>query len=105
MANYDSLKPIRSLSNRGETNSRVDLMQEENTENFFVRKTIYGIDQPLYQAIFTREVQALYKLNNCSKIVKILSHKNMQVRATSERVGCIFLERIFGETLFKTNLG
>lgn len=104
MANYDSLKPIRSLSNRGETNSRVDLMQEENTENFFVRKTIYGIDQPLYQAIFTREVQALYKLNNCSKIVKILSHKNMQVRATSERVGCIFLERIFGETLFKTNL-
>lgn len=104
MANYDDLKLKRTLSKRNDTNSKVDLLQEENTENFFVRKTIYGIEQPLYQAIFTREIRALYKLNTCPNIVKILSHKNMRAKSTNEKVGCIFLEYIFGETLAETNI-
>lgn len=104
MANYDNLQAVELLSDRGDTNSRVDLIQEENTDNFFVRKTIFGIEQPLYQAIFTREIRALYKLNNCQNIVKILSHKNMRVAETKEKVGCIFLEHIIGQTLSETNL-
>lgn len=72
------------------------------------RKVIFGIEQPLYQGIFLREVQALYKLNNCDNIVKIISHRNMVYTDAStkvkERVGCIFLEYISGETLAKTNI-
>lgn len=104
MASYDNLKLVRSLNKRSDTNSRIDLLQEENTDNFFVRKIIYGIDQPLYQAVFSREVRALYKLNSCSNIVKIHSHKHMAVKSTREKVGCIFLEYIFGETLAQTKL-
>ena len=104
MAGYDNLKPVRTLSERGDTNSRVDLMREADTDNFFVRKTIFGIDQPLYQAIFTREIRALYKLNSCSNVVQILANKNMKVSKTNEKVGCIFLEYIFGESLSKTSL-
>lgn len=104
MAGYDDLKYVRTLSKRSDTNSKVDLMCEDGTENFFVRKTIYGIDQPLYQAIFTREIRALYKLNSCSNVVQILSNKNMKVKNTGQKVGCIFLEYIFGESLYKTNL-
>lgn len=104
MAGYDNLEFVRTLKKRGDTNSKVDLFQEAGTENFFVRKTIYGIDQPLYQAIFTREIRALYKLNSCSNIVQIFSHKNMKVAKTNEKVGCIFLEYIFGEPLSKMSL-
>lgn len=104
MADYNSLKHVKPLSPRGDTNSRVDLMQEENTDNFFVRKAIYGIEQPLYQAIFTREIRALYKLNSCSNVVQILSHKNARIEKTNEKVGLIFLEHIFGEPLTKISL-
>jgi superfamily I DNA and/or RNA helicase len=82
----------------------VDLLLEENTENYYVRKTIYGVEQPLYQGIFTREIRALYKLNNCNNIVHIHSDRNMKDSITKEIVGCIYLEYIFGETLSKINL-
>lgn len=97
-----------ACSERGDTNSVVDLVQEENRDNFYVRKTIFGIDQPLYQGIFLREVQALYNLNACDNIVNILGHGNLvcinKTTNDREKVGCIFLEYISGETLSKTNI-
>lgn len=104
MARYDDIEFVRVLNNRSDTNSKVELMRETNTDNFFVRKIIFGINQPLYQAIFTREVRALYKLNSCCNVVQILSNKNMKVAKTGEKVGCIFLEYIFGESLSKIKL-
>ncbi len=108
MPRYDELKTVRKLSDRGDTNSVVHLVKEANADNLYVRKVIFGIEQPLYQGIFLREVQALYKLNNCDNIVKIISHRNMvytdAATKVKERVGCIFLEYISGETLAKTNI-
>ena len=108
MSRYDELKRVRRLSNRSDTNSIVDLVQDEQTGSLYVRKVIYGVDQPLYQGIFSREVQALYRLNSCDNIVKIVSHSNMvATNATTkskEKVGCIFLEYISGETLSNTNI-
>lgn len=108
MVGYDELVSVRQLSNRGDTNSIVHLVKEADNDNFFVRKTIYGIDQPLYQGIFLREVQALSKLNSCSNIVKIIGYQNMiatnRSTQSKEKVGCIFLEYISGETLAKTNV-
>lgn len=108
MSRYDELKTIRKISKRSDTNSVVDLVQDEKTQDLYVRKVIYGIDQPLYQGIFLREVQALYKLNSCDNIVKIINHSNMIVSRTTtakkEKVGCIFLEYISGETLSKIDV-
>ena len=104
MAKYNDLVLVKALSERGDTNSKVDLLQEPNSDNFFVRKIIYGIDQPLYKAIFMREVSALYKLNHCSNVVKIFEHFHMKSRTTDERVGCIFLEYIPGEPLSRIDL-
>jgi len=108
MSISDELKGVRRLSERGDTNSVVDLVQDENECSFYVRKTIFGINQPLYQGVFSREVRALYSLNSCDYIVKILGHRNMRytnkVTKESEIVGCIFLEYISGETLSKTNI-
>lgn len=73
MPRYDELKTVRKLSDRGDTNSVVHLVKEANADNLYVRKVIFGIEQPLYQGIFLREVQALYKLNNCDNIVKIIA--------------------------------
>ncbi len=108
MAIYNELIGIRTLSKRGDTNSAVDLVQDKETEDLYVRKTIFGIDQPLYQGIFSREVRALYKLNTCENIVKILGHRNMvctnKETNTKEKVGCIFLEYVSGETLSNTDI-
>lgn len=101
MATFRELKFVRNLSERGDTNSQVDLLQEEGTDNFIVRKMIYGIDIPLYQAIFTREVRALYKLNKCDNIVRILGYDNLMVKSTREKVGVIYLENITGVSLSK----
>ena len=81
MPRYDELKTVRKLSDRGDTNSVVHLVKEANADNLYVRKVIFGIEQPLYQGIFLREVQALYKLNNCDNIVKIISHRKRELVA------------------------
>ena len=108
MSRFDELKDIRKLSERGDTNSIVHIVKDEADDGLYVRKTIFGIEQPLYQGIFVREVQALYKLNSCDNIVRIIGHRNMiYTDATTkkkEKVGCIFLEYVSGETLAKTNL-
>lgn len=108
MPKYDELKLVRNLSRRGDTNSAVDLVRDENTGDLYIRKTIFGVDQPLYQGIFSREVKALYSLNTCDSIVKILGYKNLlhvnRNTNDKEKVGCIFLEYISGETLSNTNI-
>jgi len=108
MSRFDELKKVKRLSNRGDTNSIVDLVQDEETGKLYVRKAIYGIDQPLYQGIFSREIQALYRLNSCDNIVKIINHSNMvatnSTKQSKEKVGCIFLEYISGETLSNKNI-
>ena len=72
MSTFRDWKLFRKLSERGDTNSEVDLLQKKDSAEFIVRKVIYGIENPLYQAIFTREMRALYRLNKCQNIVKIL---------------------------------
>ena len=84
MADYRALEFVKCLSARGDTNSRVDLFHEKASENFYVRKLIYGIAQPLYQAIFTREVRALQVLNPCANIVRIISFENMVSQKSKE---------------------
>lgn len=103
MSKYNELIKVRSLSNRSETNSVVDLVKDKETGILYVRKTIFGVDQPVYQGIFTRELQALQRLNYCENIVKIIGHRNMIVTNNNtksrDKVGCIFLEYVSGETL------
>ena len=103
MPKYNELKRVRRLSNRSETNSVVDLVKDNETGILYVRKTIYGVDQPVYQGIFTRELQALQRLNYCENIVKIIGYRNMIVTEADTRskakVGCIFLEYVSGDTL------
>ena len=104
MTDYNDLEFVKCISKRGDTNSKVEVFQEKGTDNFYVRKTIYGISNPLYQAIFSREVRALQVLNPCKNIVRIISVENMKVHETGEKVGCIYLEYIFGRTLTNANL-
>ena len=108
MSKFNDLELVRTLSTRSDTNSLVQLVRDKNTGTLFVRKIIFGIDQPLYQGIFSREVQALYKLNSCDNIVKIIKHKNMystnSTTKATEKVGCIFLEYISGITLAQTDV-
>ena len=52
MSTFRDWKVVNKLSDRGQTNSEVHLLQKKDSDEFIVRKVIHGIDHPLYQAIF-----------------------------------------------------
>lgn len=104
MSTFRDWKLFRKLSERGDTNSEVDLLQKKDSAEFIVRKVIYGIENPLYQAIFTREMRALYRLNKCQNIVKILGDDYLKSTKTNEKVGVIYLEFINGIELGKVSI-
>lgn len=104
MSTFKDWKFYRKLSSPSDTNSAVDILQKNDSDDFLVRKVIYGIDQPLYQAVFIREMRALYKLNKCDNIVKILGHDNLSVAQTKQKVGVIYLEYIKGVELGKATI-
>ena len=59
MSTFRDWQRYKKLSDRGDSNSEVDLLKKKDTDDFIVRKIIYGIDYPLYKAVFTREMRAL----------------------------------------------
>ena len=68
------------------------------------KRQIHGIDHPLYQAIFTREMRALYKLNKSENIVSIVGDDYLKETKTGEKVGVIYLEYINGVELGKVQI-
>lgn len=96
MSTFKDWKEYKTLKKRGNTNSSVKLLKNEKTGELLVRKTIYGLDQPLYETIFKREMNALNRLNKCDNIVKILGYEYLIVAQTKEKVGVIYLEYISG---------
>ena len=104
MSTYQDWKAVENLKRRGDTNSVVDVLQKKDSAEFIVRKVIYGIESPLYQAIFTREMRALYRLNKCQNIVKILGDDYLVSSKTMEKVGIIYLEYIKGVDLGKVRI-
>lgn len=55
MSTFRDWEAYKRLKNRADTNSVVDVLKNKSTGDLIVRKIIYGIEQPLYQAVFTRE--------------------------------------------------
>lgn len=104
MSTFKDWETYKRLKDRGDTNSVVDVLKNKNTGDLIVRKIIYGIEQPLYQAVFTREMRALHKLNKCSNIVNILGEDYLAISATKEKVGVIYLEYINGVELGRASI-
>lgn len=104
MSTYKDWNVYKRLKNRGDTNSVVDLLKNKDSGDLIVRKAIYGIDQPLFQAVFTREIRALYKLNKSSNIVNILGDDYLVSKTANEKVGVIYLEYINGIELGKVSI-
>ena len=102
MSTFKDWEGYKRLKERGDTNSVVDVLKNKDNGDLIVRKIIFGIEQPLYQAIFTREMRALHKLNKCSNIVNILGEDYLRTSTTREKVGVIYLEYINGIELGKT---
>ena len=104
MSTFRDWEAYKRLKNRADTNSVVDVLKNKSTGDLIVRKIIYGLEQPLYQAVFTREMRALYKLNKCSNIVNILGDDYLVISTTKEKVGVIYLEYINGIELGKSSI-
>ena len=59
MPRYDELKIVRRLSGRGDTNSAVDLVQDEDTGTLYVRKPFLVLIS-LYTKAFSQERRKRY---------------------------------------------
>ncbi|MCR1950934.1 AAA domain-containing protein [Clostridium sp. DSM 100503] len=84
--------------------SSVNLIKYRGNTEMIVVKSISRIDKKIYNDIYMRELNALYGLNKCDKIVKILEHKTYKNNENGERAGAIFLEYIEGKNLSEINL-
>ena len=82
MSTFKDWERYKRLKERGDTNSVVDVLKNKDNGDLIVRKIIFGIEQPLYQAIFTREMRALHKLNKFSNNVKILGEDYLHTPKT-----------------------
>lgn len=98
--NYEVIKPLKKTHNG---NSEVYEIKDKNTEKHYVMKIIKGINTPLYNVIFEREVGALTKLRTCESIVR-LEHFDTYNHEQFGECGRIFLELISGQTLEQTDV-
>lgn len=98
--NYEIVKPLKKIHNG---NSEVYEIKDRNTERHYVLKIIKGINTPLYNVIFEREVGALNKLRTCEGIVR-LEHFDTYNDENFGECGRIFLELINGQTLEETDV-
>lgn len=51
MSTFKDWEGYKRLKERGDTNSVVDVLKNKDNGDLIVRKIIFGIEQPLYQAI------------------------------------------------------
>jgi len=99
MTKYKILEPIKY----GESIiSEVFKIQDVDNQDIYVLKRIKGLDFPLNQILFNREVEALRKLTNCKNIVRLMHYDIENIDGV--QYGNIYLEYISGQTLLDIDL-
>ena len=105
MINDSSLDKIRIIKERKDSNSEVILFRNSETKQKYVQKRIYGVDIPIFRALFSREVEALRILNRYDCFAKIITYQSKaKINRTNEILGVIYMEYIEGEDLGKYNV-
>ncbi|OMD34203.1 hypothetical protein BSK56_33655, partial [Paenibacillus borealis] len=89
---------IKTLKSDKNSFSSVYEIRDESNNKSYALKIIRGINTPLYDVIFQREVGALNKLRMCENIVR-LEHFEIYHDEKNGKCGRIFLEYIEGENL------
>lgn len=92
---YEELGIIKSSENGY---SVITEIKDKNTEKHYAKKTIKGINTPLHNVIFEREVGALNKLRTCNNIVR-LEHYDIYDDEKYGKCGRVFMEYIDGLNL------
>lgn len=89
---------INTIKEERNSFSDVFLIQNDKTEECYILKVIKGINTPLHNVLFEREVQALTKLRICDNIVKLVEFNTIESEEYGN-CGLVFLENIQGNTL------
>lgn len=94
---------VRILKSGKNSYSEISEIKDISTEKHYAMKVIKGINTPLHNVIFEREVGALTKLRTCSNIVR-LEHYDIHYDDNYGKCGRAFLEYIEGEQLQKIDV-
>lgn len=98
-----TFKPIRKLNDTNDNDTSVYLVENNETHEKCVIKSILFLDNPIHRAIYDKEISALNKLRSSDNIVKLLDHDYGASKKTGIMKGLIYLEYVEGDTLQKTN--
>ncbi|MUK89313.1 protein kinase [Ornithinibacillus sp. L9] len=94
----ETYEQIKILKSGEQSNSEVVKIKDISTKKHYVMKIIKGINTPLYNVLFEREVGALTKLRTCKHIVRLENFDTYNDKKYG-KCGRVFLEYIEGETL------
>lgn len=86
-----------------ENNSQIFEIQEKQTGDKYALKLVGPLDDNLKNIIFTRETNALKKLNKYNNIVTLYNSEIAFNKTNSKRYGVLLLELVQGKSLDKIN--
>jgi len=97
--NLSDVEVIRVLYKNPQSGTTITLVQNKVSKQEYVVKKILYLDNPVYRAIFDKEIGALKKVRQSDNIVKLLDHKYGHSAKNGQAIGLISLEYIEGNTL------
>lgn len=93
------IKIIKKLYYNPESGTAVYLVRNQKSGQEYAIKQILYLDNPVYRAIFDKEIGALKKVRQSDNIVKLLDHKHGRSTQDGQAKGLISLEYVDGDTL------
>jgi superfamily I DNA and/or RNA helicase/serine/threonine protein kinase len=90
---------IKQLYHNPQSGTTINLVRDKNSKEDYVIKWIHFLDNPIYRAIFDKEIGALKKVRQSDNIVKLLDHKYGRSVQSGQAKGSISLEYVDGDTL------
>jgi len=97
--NLLDIEAIRELYKNLQSGTTITLVHNKISKQEYVIKKILYLDNPVYRAIFDKEIGALKKVRQSDNIVKLLDHKYGRSPRNGQAIGLISLEYIEGNTL------
>ena len=93
------IQVIRKLYENLQSGTTVHLVRNKKTGQEYVIKQIRYLDNPIYRAIFDKEIGALKKIRQSENIVQLLDHRHGRSNQDGQARGLISLEYVDGDTL------
>ncbi|EHI98159.1 serine/threonine protein kinase [Clostridium sp. DL-VIII] len=100
----ENYKKVGTIYDNKHNNSKIFEVKEKDGEEHYAVKLIGPLDDSLKNTIFTREINALKKLNKYKNIVTLYHNEVGTNKKDNKKYGILLLELVNGESLDKIEI-